>query len=213
MYRFLGNSTFRPSIEPSVSRCSGLFVPNNIRTRFFSDDVTDWLAQKGYRNQMAADMIKAFKDGGSSPSAIKTMNPAMLEQLSHAVTREWEHQKKKSNKPIVNIKVVVPAERDEIEIAAHEGDCMTDLIAENELLKQYVVCACGGNATCSTCHIFIDDPFYFNALPAPEESEQDMLDLARDSVDGKSRLGCQINLTPECEGITFRVPSDVNNMM
>jgi ferredoxin len=181
--------------------------------RCFSVDATEWLAQQGYRNEMAADMIKAFSDGGSSAAAIKTMSPAMLEQLSKAVAREWEMKKEKSNRPVVNIKIMIPAERHTIEMAAHEGDSMIDLVAANELLKQYVVCACGGNATCSTCHIFIDDPFYYNALDPAEEHEQDMLDLAHSSEEGKSRLGCQLSLNSDCEGITFRVPDSVNNMM
>jgi len=197
----------------SAIKLHGSFAQSSIPFRSFSADVTEWLASKGFRNEMAADMIKAFTDGGSSPSALKTMSPAMLGQLSQAVVREWELKKAKSNKPIVNIKVVIPSEHDVVEMAAREGDSMIDLVAENELLKQYVVCACGGNATCSTCHIYIDDPFFYDALPAPEEHEQDMLDLAHDSEEGKSRLGCQMVLNSDCEGITFRVPTDVNNMM
>ena len=46
----------------------------------------------------------------------------------------------------------------------------------------------------------------YDALPAPEEEEEDMLDLAMDLTD-TSRLGCQITVTKELAGMVARVPS------
>ena len=158
-------------------------------------------------------MIKAFSDGNSSPDLLKTMPDQMLEQLSAAVVRDWEVQKKRSTKPIVHVTIEIPAEHDVLELEAHEGDSMIDLVTENELLKQYVVCACGGNASCSTCHVFIDKPHFYAVLEPPEEHEEDMLDLAMGSAPGRSRLGCQIRLTADCEGMRMIVPDGVSNLM
>lgn len=53
--------------------------------------------------------------------------------------------------------------------------------------------ACGGEIACSTCHVILDEKTY-KSLPAPEEEEEDMLDLALGLTD-TSRLGCQVVVT------------------
>jgi len=65
--------------------------------------------------------------------------------------------------------------------------------------------ACDGSLACSTCHLILEKDVY-DALPAPEEEEEDMLDLAMDLTD-TSRLGCQITVTKELAGMVARVPS------
>ena len=64
--------------------------------------------------------------------------------------------------------------------------------------------ACGGAMACATCHIVVDEAF-FAALPEPSAEEEDMLDLAAD-LRPTSRLGCQIRLTPDFDGLVVRVP-------
>lgn len=67
-----------------------------------------------------------------------------------------------------------------------------------------------GTLTCSTCHlIFSKDTF--NSLPnKPSEEELDMLDLAYDLCD-TSRLGCQIILTEQLDGLKVNVPATIND--
>ncbi len=43
------------------------------------------------------------------------------------------------------------------------------------------------------------------------ESELDMLDLAWGQSE-TSRLGCQLKVTRECEGMTLRIPEATNNL-
>ncbi len=71
--------------------------------------------------------------------------------------------------------------------------------------------ACEGSLACSTCHVIID-PTWFEALPEPSEDEEDMLDLAF-GVTKTSRLGCQIRLTEELDGIIVRVPASSRNLL
>lgn len=71
--------------------------------------------------------------------------------------------------------------------------------------------ACEGSLACSTCHVVVDDAFY-NTLPEATEDEEDMLDLAFGLTE-TSRLGCQIILTPELDGMVLKVPSATRNMM
>ena len=66
--------------------------------------------------------------------------------------------------------------------------------------------ACEGSLACSTCHIIVEKEF-FEKLPDPSEEEEDMLDLAF-SLTETSRLGCQIAMTTELDGLRVTVPED-----
>ncbi|KAK9715933.1 hypothetical protein RND81_06G199500 [Saponaria officinalis] len=65
--------------------------------------------------------------------------------------------------------------------------------------------ACEGSCACSTCHVIVMDMSYYNKLPDPMDEEYDMLDLAF-GLTKTSRLGCQIEATPEIDGIRFALP-------
>ena len=69
---------------------------------------------------------------------------------------------------------------------------------------------CEGQMACSTCHVIVaaED---FDRLPPASEDEEDMLDLAAGAT-RTSRLACQIILTPDIDGATFRVPPESRNM-
>lgn len=71
--------------------------------------------------------------------------------------------------------------------------------------------ACEGSLACSTCHVIVD-PAWFNKLATPTEDEEDMLDLAFGLTE-TSRLGCQIVMTPELDGLVVKLPSATRNMM
>ncbi len=71
--------------------------------------------------------------------------------------------------------------------------------------------ACEGSLACSTCHVIVDDA-WFDKLDEATEEEEDMLDLAF-ALTHTSRLGCQIKITPELDGLTVTLPSATRNMM
>jgi len=71
--------------------------------------------------------------------------------------------------------------------------------------------ACEGSLACSTCHVIID-PEWFDLLKDPTEDEEDMLDLAF-GLTRTSRLGCQILITEELDGLTVTLPQGSRNMM
>ena len=54
-------------------------------------------------------------------------------------------------------------------------------------------------------------PEYYDRLPEPEDDENDMLDMAFGLTD-TSRLGCQVKLTREMDGLTASLPSATRNM-
>jgi 2Fe-2S ferredoxin len=71
--------------------------------------------------------------------------------------------------------------------------------------------ACEGSLACSTCHVVVD-PEWFELLQEPTEDEEDMLDLAF-GLTHTSRLGCQIIMRDELDGLTVKLPSATRNMM
>jgi 2Fe-2S ferredoxin len=70
--------------------------------------------------------------------------------------------------------------------------------------------ACEGSLACSTCHVIVDKNFYY-MLESPSEDEEDMLDLAF-GLTSTSRLGCQIIMTKELDGLTLVVPDETRNV-
>src|SRR5437764_4652367 len=62
--------------------------------------------------------------------------------------------------------------------------------------------ACEGSLACSTCHVIVD-PDGYELLHDATEDEEDMLDLAF-SLTASRRLGCQIIITEELDGLTVR---------
>jgi 2Fe-2S ferredoxin len=71
-----------------------------------------------------------------------------------------------------------------------------------------ILADCGGYCNCTTCHCFVD-PDWIAILPSANPSEQDMLACAIDPAAGQpnSRLGCQIILTDEMDGLIVLVPA------
>lgn len=64
---------------------------------------------------------------------------------------------------------------------------------------------CGGSCSCATCHVYVDAAFV-ERLPAPDEMEAELLEGVAARRELGSRLGCQVVLTPELEGVIVRVP-------
>ena len=63
--------------------------------------------------------------------------------------------------------------------------------------------ACEGALACSTCHLILDKDWYVR-LPQAQVEENTMLDLAR-GVTRLSRLGCQIVLHDNLDGLTVKI--------
>ena len=71
--------------------------------------------------------------------------------------------------------------------------------------------ACEGSLACSTCHVIVDAED-IERLAEPTEDEEDMLDLAF-GLTQTSRLGCQIIITEELDGLTVTLPVGTRNQM
>ncbi|MET7398233.1 2Fe-2S iron-sulfur cluster-binding protein [Dactylosporangium sp. NPDC005572] len=70
-----------------------------------------------------------------------------------------------------------------------------------------IIGECGGNVSCATCHVYVDDDFASRVGP-PGDMEDDMLDLAVSDRRATSRLSCQIKMTDAVDGLTVEIPQD-----
>jgi len=63
---------------------------------------------------------------------------------------------------------------------------------------------CGGACACATCHVYVPAD-WLSKTGARSEMEESMLDFAT-GVEETSRLGCQIKVGPELDGMSVRLP-------
>lgn len=101
-------------------------------------------------------------------------------------------------------------------VQAFQGVSLTDVAKFGtgqgaETLGEYLECACSGIMACSTCHVIVDKA-WFDATGPPSDDEQDMIDLAY-GPRPTSRLGCQVVLTAELDGLIVFLPKGSNNIM
>lgn len=64
---------------------------------------------------------------------------------------------------------------------------------------------CGGAAMCATCHVYIE-PEFIDLLMPIEPVENEMLDTAASPRQSNSRLGCQVLISKELDGLRVRLP-------
>eukprot|EP00116_Pleurobrachia_bachei_P011456 sb/3471718/ len=65
--------------------------------------------------------------------------------------------------------------------------------------------ACDGTIACCTCHLVVHPDWFDKIDSEPCEDELDMLDMAFGLTD-TSRLGCQVIVKPELDGMVVRIP-------
>ncbi|KAI5285820.1 hypothetical protein KEM54_000259 [Ascosphaera aggregata] len=82
-------------------------------------------------------------------------------------------------------------EKYDFEVA--EGDNLLDIAQANDVEME------------------VEDPGMYGKMPEPDDDENDMLDLAFGLTE-TSRLGCQVKMTKELDGLVVRLPSMTRNM-
>lgn len=86
----------------------------------------------------------------------------------------------------------------------HHVDAPTDMamnlmevVRSYELAPEGTIGICGGMAMCASCQCYVHSA---HGLPEMQDDEEAMLSEAFD-VQDNSRLGCQIPITPELDGL------------
>lgn len=104
--------------------------------------------------------------------------------------------------------VFIKPDDSRVEIEVPVGLSLLEIAHQNNL-QDDLEGACEGSLACSTCHVVVD-PGWFDLLTPTTEEEDDMLDLAF-GLTPTSRLGCQIVMTDELDGLEVRIPKESRN--
>lgn len=91
------------------------------------------------------------------------------------------------------------------EVTVEEGTSLMRAAVTNGI--EGIVGECGGQAMCATCHVFVR-PEFAGQLADLSADEDEMLDCTTAERTDTSRLGCQIKMSTELDGIVVDVPSD-----
>lgn len=89
-----------------------------------------------------------------------------------------------------------------------DGDNLLDIAQAHDIEMEG---ACGGSCACSTCHVIVADEALYDKMEEPDDDENDMLDLAFGLTE-TSRLGCQVKMSKELDGLVVRLPSMTRNL-
>lgn len=118
---------------------------------------------------------------------------------------EYEWQDPKSDNEIVNI-TYITKDGIRIPVKGKIGDNCLYLAHRHNIDMEG---ACEASLACTTCHVYVHDN-YLRKLPEATEKEDDLLDMAP-FLKENSRLGCQIVLTKELDGIELTLPAATRN--
>lgn len=100
--------------------------------------------------------------------------------------------------------IVVNRAGEETTVEAETGLSVMEAIRDNGFDE--LLALCGGCCSCATCHIHVD-PAFADRLPAMSEDENDLLDSS-DHRDEFSRLSCQIQITPDLDGLKVKIAEE-----
>jgi len=78
---------------------------------------------------------------------------------------------------------------------------LMEVVRSYELAEEGTIGICGGMVMCASCQCYV---LSNTNLPEMSDDEEAMLSEAFD-VKGNSRLGCQIPMTPQMEGLTVEL--------
>ncbi|CAI4229521.1 unnamed protein product [Auanema sp. JU1783] len=133
-------------------------------------------------------------------SSIRTISTSL--KSNHG---DFEYKDPQSEEDVVNITYIL---RDGTpkKIRGKVGDNVMYLAHRYDIELEG---ACEASIACSTCHVYVDEKFY-DGLDEPKEEEDDMLDQAP-ALRHNSRLGCQIILRKDMDGLTVTLPQMTRN--
>ncbi|XP_021193153.3 adrenodoxin-like protein 1, mitochondrial [Helicoverpa armigera] len=156
------------------------------------------MLQSVLKRYLTVRTLKAFK----APVSSQFRRIHVTSSLRHG---EYEWQDPKSEDEVVNI-VYIDKDGNRINVKGKVGDNVMYLAHRHEIPMEG---ACEASLACTTCHVYVQSE-YFDKLPPSEEKEDDLLDMAP-FLKENSRLGCQITLTKELEGIEVQLPKATRN--
>jgi len=118
---------------------------------------------------------------------------------------EYEWTDPQSEAEVVNI-IYIDRDGDRHKVKGKVGDNVLYLAHRYHVEMEG---ACEASLACTTCHVYVGDE-HVDVLPEADEKEDDLLDMAP-FLKENSRLGCQIILTKEMEGMELTLPMATKN--
>lgn len=97
----------------------------------------------------------------------------------------------------------IEADGREIVVDAPEGQSLMQVALDNDVTG--ILGDCGGACSCATCHCYIAEEFE-SRIPEASSIEKSILEISTD-VQANSRLGCQVTVTKDLEGLVVRLPA------
>lgn len=91
------------------------------------------------------------------------------------------------------------------EITAEVADGISMMQAALDNNVDGIIGECGGTMSCATCHVFVD-PAWMDKVGVPGDFEEAMLDITEAERTERSRLSCQIEASPDLDGLVLIVP-------
>jgi 2Fe-2S ferredoxin len=156
-------------------------------------------------------------------SHLESFGISGLQALAASILRQQVAKPGNDKNDYVTVRFQVPHHKTEFDLKwYYESQSLLDIAEDHpELLAEYLEATCGGNASCCTCHVYVqknhNEDLQISKL---EEAEEDMLDLAYQPKE-ESRLACQVRLVhpppdnlrnSEDPAVTIVIPSGVNNV-
>jgi 2Fe-2S ferredoxin len=95
----------------------------------------------------------------------------------------------------------VDREGERHEVEWEEGQSLMECLRDNDLP---VLASCGGTASCSTCHVYLE----CDVLPTLGERSRDEVELLEDNdwyQPDRSRLSCQIERSDRLDGLVVEL--------
>lgn len=147
---------------------------------------------------------KTLQNNCRSPTVLNPLN--LYKQFHQTVPKFHGHLHKPNPGEELHI-TFITKDGEQLSFEVAEGDNVLDIAQAHNLDMEG---ACGGSCACSTCHVIVDPEFY-DEIPEPDDDENDMLDLAFGLTE-TSRLGCQIKMSKEIDGIRVALPAMTRNL-
>jgi 2Fe-2S ferredoxin len=126
----------------------------------------------------------------------------------HAASQHRWTSDEREDEPIMPKMTFIEKDGNHKEVEAPVGLSVLEIAHRNGIDMEG---ACEGALACSTCHVIVNKKWH-KKLEDPSEDEEDMLDLAF-GLTKTSRLGCQIIMTEELDGLVVQLPDQVTNWM
>ena len=93
-------------------------------------------------------------------------------------------------------------------LEGENGQTLMELIDQHDIANPYGIC--GGEPQCASCHVYVNTE-WIDKIDTKTEEEEFTLDNAEELKES-SRLGCQIYLTEELNGLKVVIGPNKNQI-